>query len=72
LAESHHRPGRNFTGILITVAGLPGKQAEVLVQLLPRANTIGVLTNPDNPAQPVLIGDIERSRRARSSSVSVR
>lgn len=28
LAVSHNRPGRNYTGILITVDGLSGKQAD--------------------------------------------
>src|SRR4029077_16843017 len=37
LAVSHNRPGRNFTGMLVTIEGLPGKQAELLLQLLPRA-----------------------------------
>ena len=70
LAESHNRPGRNFTGVLVTIPGLSGKQAEVLVQLLPRANTIGVLTNPDSPTQPVVIGDIETALRGMSIRVA--
>ena len=34
-AVSYNRPGRNFTGILILIDGLSGKQAEFLLQLLP-------------------------------------
>lgn len=59
LAVSHNRPGRNFTGILVTIDGLPGKQAELLLQLLPRASALGVLINPDNQTQTVVLRDIE-------------
>ncbi len=31
LAVSHNRPGRNFTGVLTTIDGLPGKQAGLLL-----------------------------------------
>jgi putative ABC transport system substrate-binding protein len=64
LAVSHNRPGRNFTGILVTIDGLPGKQAEVLLQLLPRADTLGVLMNPDSPPQSILFREIETALHA--------
>lgn len=63
LAVSHNSPGRNFTGILVTIDGLPGKQAELLLQLLPRASTLGVLINPDNQTQKVILHDIEAALR---------
>ena len=59
LAVSHNRPGRNFTGILILIHGLPGKQAELLLQVLPRASTLGILINPDSPTMSARIYDIE-------------
>jgi putative ABC transport system substrate-binding protein len=58
LAVSHNRPGRNFTGVLVTLDGLPGKQAEFLLQLLPRATALGVLINPDSPTNPFVLRDI--------------
>lgn len=59
LAVSHNRPGRNFTGILIFIDGLHGKQAELLLQVLPRASTLGILINPDSPTVSARIFDIE-------------
>ncbi len=58
-AVSYNRPGRNFTGILILIDGLPGKQAELLLQLLPHASTLGVLMNPDSPTHPARLHEIE-------------
>jgi putative ABC transport system substrate-binding protein len=58
LAVSHNRPGRNFTGVLVTLDGLPGKQTEFLLQLLPRTTAMGVLINPDSPTNPFVLRDI--------------
>ena len=58
LAVSHNRPGRNFTRVLVTLDGLPGKQAEFLLQLLPRTTVLGVLINPDSPTNPFVLRDI--------------
>jgi putative ABC transport system substrate-binding protein len=70
LAVSHNRPGRNFTGVLVTIDGLPEKQVELLLQLLPRVSTIGVLTNPDRPTQPFLFRDIEAALQGTSIRVT--
>jgi len=59
LAESYNRPGRNVTGLLNTIDSLPGKQADLLLQLIPRATTIGMLVNPANPAHPIILRDVE-------------
>jgi ABC-type uncharacterized transport system substrate-binding protein len=58
LAVSHNRPGRNFTGVLVTLDGLPGKQTEFLLQLLPRPTAMGVLINPDSSTSPFVLRDI--------------
>jgi putative ABC transport system substrate-binding protein len=55
---------------LVTIDGLPGKQVELLLQLLPRVNTIGVLTNPDRPTQPFLFRDIEAALHGTSIRVT--
>ena len=65
LAVSHNCPGRNFTGTLFTIDGLPGKQLELLLQLLPDATTIGVLLNADSPTQPFILRDIESALSGR-------
>jgi ABC-type uncharacterized transport system substrate-binding protein len=66
LAESHNRPGRNVTGLLQTIDSLPGKQAELLVELVPQATKIGVLVNPANRAHAGVLRDIEAAVRGSS------
>jgi putative ABC transport system substrate-binding protein len=66
LAESHNRPGRNVTGLLQTIDSLPGKQAELLVELVPQATKIGVLVNPANRSHPGILRDIEAAVRGSS------
>ena len=70
LAISHNHPGRNFTGVLLTVDGLAGKQAEILLQLLPHASTLGVLLNPDSPTAPARLRDVESALRGTSIRVT--
>jgi ABC-type uncharacterized transport system substrate-binding protein len=48
LVASYARPGRNVTGILVSVQGLLGKEIELLREVVPGATTIGVLFNPAN------------------------
>jgi ABC-type uncharacterized transport system substrate-binding protein len=66
LAESHNRPGRNVTGLLQTIDSLPGKQAELLVELVPHATNIGVMVNPANRSHPGVLRDIEAAVRGSS------
>jgi len=66
LAESHNRPGRNVTGLLQTIDTLPGKQAELLMELVPQASKIGVLVNPANRAHPGVLRHIEAAVRGSS------
>ena len=50
LVTSLNRPGGNITGATFYVAQLAARQLEVLHQLVPKAATVGVLTNPNAPA----------------------
>jgi putative tryptophan/tyrosine transport system substrate-binding protein len=63
LAESYNRPGGNVTGILSTIDSLPGKQLELLLQLIPQATAIGVLLNPANPTHSKMLRDVEAAVR---------
>ena len=67
LAESYNRPGRNVTGLLNTIDSLPGKQADLLLQVMPGATTIGMLVNPANPAHPIILRDV----RALNSRIKI-
>jgi ABC-type uncharacterized transport system substrate-binding protein len=49
LVGSLNRPGANVTGVTFFTAPLAKKRLEIVRELVPRATTIGVLVNPDNP-----------------------
>jgi putative ABC transport system substrate-binding protein len=49
LVASINRPGGNMTGVSFLVDALVAKRLEVLRELLPAANSIGLLVNPKNP-----------------------
>jgi len=44
------RPGGNITGLSNFVAELPGKQLELLKEVVPQSARVAVLTNPDSPS----------------------
>jgi putative ABC transport system substrate-binding protein len=53
LVASLNRPGGNVTGATFYVAQLASRQLGVLHELLPKAETVGVLVNPNAPAANV-------------------
>ena len=48
LVDSLNRPGGNLTGISLLVAETAGKRLELLLELVPKATSIGYLRNPTN------------------------
>ena len=46
---SLNRPGGNVTGVTFYNSGLGPKRIELLRQIVPKATTIGLLVNPNNP-----------------------
>jgi len=48
LIKSDARPGGNVTGLLMFVEGLPAKQLELVLDLIPGAARVGLLVNPNN------------------------
>jgi putative ABC transport system substrate-binding protein len=59
LADSYNQPGRNVTGVLVTVDGLAGKQAGLLLELIRNARLIAVLVNPGSVTSPIMARDVE-------------
>ena len=49
LVDSLNRLGGNLTGIGLLAAETAGKCLELLLELVPKAKSIGYLRNPTNP-----------------------
>ena len=63
LVASLNRPGGNLTGVSLMVIVLLAKQLELLHELMPSANRIALLVNPDNPNTESLLRDSEAAAR---------
>ena len=64
LVASLNRPGGNVTGAAQLAGMLGAKRLELILQLVPKATTIGILTNPTNPANEVYVKDAQEAARA--------
>jgi putative ABC transport system substrate-binding protein len=63
LVSSLNRPGGNVTGTTFLVNTLAAKRLELLHELVPSANTIGLLFNPNNPASSSETSDTQAAAR---------
>lgn len=59
LVANLNRPGGNLTGATFFAAQLLQKQVGILRDLVPKATTIGVLVNPNNPRRQADIRDVQ-------------
>jgi putative ABC transport system substrate-binding protein len=64
LAVSHARPGKQVTGTLSNLDGLPGKLLELLREVVPGAERFGVLMNTGDPASDIQWRDTEHAAAA--------
>jgi len=64
LVESLARPGGNVTGSSFFFPELNAKRLEVLKEALPRLSRVGVLLNPDNPANVATLRAMEETARS--------
>jgi putative tryptophan/tyrosine transport system substrate-binding protein len=65
LIHSYARPGGSATGIQGNVETLPGKQIELLREIVPAANRIAILVNVPNPSTTL------QKRNAEAAAVSL-
>jgi putative ABC transport system substrate-binding protein len=63
LVVSLNRPGGNVTGALNFSADLTAKRLGLLLDLVPKANTIAMLRNPDHPEAAGLSKDFQLAAR---------
>jgi putative tryptophan/tyrosine transport system substrate-binding protein len=71
LAASYNQPGGNATGINILTAALEPKRLGILHQLVPQAETIAVLLNPNFPLYERQLRDVQEAARARGLKIHV-
>jgi len=64
LVTSLNRPGGNVTGVTFLANVLAAKRLELISDLVPRANAIGFLVNPNNPNAASETSDMEAGARA--------
>ena len=56
LVASFNRPGGNLTGISMSAPAWRTKQIEMLHEIVPKAEVMGVIVNPTNPGYEACIG----------------
>ncbi len=64
LVASLARPGGNLTGVSFLIIELNPKRFELLRELVPQANVIALLVNPNNPAIEPIVRDVQEAARA--------
>jgi putative ABC transport system substrate-binding protein len=71
LVASINRPGGNVTGMTFLGAPIGGKRFELLHELVPQADVIAVLVDPNNPSIATEVNDVEAAVRALGRTIVV-
>jgi len=64
LVASLNRPGSNITGVVFFNAVLGAKRLQLLLQLVPKATTVGMLVNPNNPNTEAEKSDVQAAAQS--------
>jgi putative ABC transport system substrate-binding protein len=64
LVSTLNRPGGNVTGVVFITGALGGKRLELLRQIAPKANSIGVVIYPNTPETEGERTDLQRAAQA--------
>ena len=71
LVASLNRPGGNVTGAFRVSAALIQKRLNVILELLPRAKTIGLLVNPNDNVELTQVKEMQEAVRARGLALYI-
>jgi ABC-type uncharacterized transport system substrate-binding protein len=71
LVASYNQPGGNATGVNILTADLEPKRLGILHQIVPQAETIAVLLNPNFPPYERQLQDVQEAAQARGLKIHV-
>lgn len=64
LVRTLNRPGGNVSGVDLMTGELGGKRLELLIQLVPAAQIVGFLSNPQNQYADAYIRDLQSAARS--------
>jgi putative ABC transport system substrate-binding protein len=71
IVASLNRPGGNITGVSFLAVELASKRLELLLDVVPAATVIGLLTNPNNPRTDLEIGQLQAAARTVGKQILV-
>src|SRR6516165_2554157 len=71
LVASLNYPGGNATGINLFSVAVEPKKLELLHELVPKAQIIGVFVNPHNTNAETIVGEVETAARALQLQIKV-
>jgi putative tryptophan/tyrosine transport system substrate-binding protein len=57
------RPGRNATGLSLSISDLSPKHVELISTVVPNLSRLGVMTNPRTSSHPAILKQIEGAAR---------
>jgi putative ABC transport system substrate-binding protein len=71
LVASFNRPGGNLTGISMSESAMADKQIEMLHEIVPKAELMGVLVNPTNPFYETILPGLRQTADALNIRLSI-
>ena len=71
IVGSLNQPGGNITGITLIGAQTIAKRMELLLELVPSAPVVGILTNPKNPISKPQVTELETAAKSLGRKIDV-
>jgi ABC-type uncharacterized transport system substrate-binding protein len=71
LVASLNRPEANLTGVSFMATQIVAKRLELLLEFVPKARSIAVLVNPNNPDSAMMARDVEGAERTYRLSLKI-